>query len=80
MTHSIKRKEDDVGITAGKDYPILGYSGGAVILNDDGKFQVVGFDRVDNDWEVTSSEAQKSKKDKVADEVPVPITNTTVVA
>lgn len=62
MAIAIKRSDDAPGITADKEYPVLGYSGGGVvILDDDRKFQTLGYDRL-SDWEVVTDEDKKSSR------------------
>ena len=65
MDLSIKRKDAIDGITADKDYLALAVtSGGLIILNDDRNFKVIGFDRIGNEWELTTSEDAKAKTSK----------------
>lgn len=74
MPTTIKRNGDPAegvrsfpGVTAGKDYPVQGFSGGGVIVvNDDGKFLHVGFADIDADWTVTDQDAAKKAADKAA--------------
>lgn len=70
MAASIKRNETEEagarefpGVTAGKSYAVQGYTGGgAVIVNDSGKFVHVGFADLDSCWSVTDETAKAAKK------------------
>lgn len=88
MPASIKRNQTEPsdegarcfpGITAGKDYPVQGFSGGGVVvINDDGKFFHVSFADVDADWTVSvKDDATKKTDDKKT--APVETTQTEAI-
>lgn len=57
---SIKREKDADRVTGGKDYPVVGFMGGCVIIVDDkGQFMSLSFANVADEWTV-STEAPKT--------------------
>lgn len=57
---SIKREKDADRITGGKDYPVVGFMGGCVIIVDDkNQFMSLSFASVAGEWTV-STDAPKA--------------------
>lgn len=62
---SIKREKDADCITGGKDYPVVGYMGGCVIIVDDkNRFLSLSFANVADEWSV-STDAPKADEAKI---------------